>query len=214
MSARVVVVDYGVGNLHSVQKAFKHAGAEVVITSDPEQVRSADRLILPGVGAFADAMRELSTRGLVDAVKAHAATGRPFMGICVGMQLLLAESTEFGRHAGLGVIPGTVEKIPDHNVKVPHVGWNAIAPPNGASWRGSPLEALQGAEGADAKPMVYFVHSFNAVPANESDRLADAAYGDHRICAGVRRDNVFGFQFHPEKSGPVGLRILERFLAI
>lgn len=211
MSARVVVVDYGVGNLHSVEKAFRHAGAEVVISSDAAAVAGADRLVLPGVGAFADAMRELAARGLVEPVKAHAATGRPFMGICVGMQLLLAESTEFGRHAGLGIIPGTVEKIPDAGVKVPHVGWNAITPPHAGAWRGSPLEDIDAETPA---PMVYFVHSYNAVPTNEDDRLADAAYGNVRVCAAVRRGNVVGFQFHPEKSGPVGLRVLSRFLTV
>ena len=207
MSPRVVVVDYGVGNLHSVRNAFHRAGAEVEISSDPETVRNAARLVLPGVGAFADAMRELSTRALVEAVKDHIKTGRPFLGICVGMQLLLTESTEFGRHAGLGVIPGTVEKIPDDGVKVPHVGWSAIAPPRGTTWEGTPLRDLE-----SDRPMVYFVHSYNAVPSNDADRLADASYVSVRICAGVRRDNVFGFQFHPEKSGPVGLQIVQKFL--
>lgn len=209
MSSRVVVIDYGIGNLHSVLKALRHEGAEVTLTSDGATVEHADRLVLPGVGAFADGMRELRTRGLVEAIRAYVARERPFLGICLGMQLLLSESEEFGRHEGLDVIPGKVVKItPRAGVKVPHVGWTPIVPPEGGSWAGSILE------GTPEGTMAYFVHSFTAVPTNESDRLADAWYGDYRVSAAVRRGPVVGCQFHPEKSGPAGLAIVRRFLSL
>lgn len=208
MSGRVVVVDYGAGNLHSVARALTHEGADLLITSSPDEVRSADRLVLPGVGAFADAMRQLEARGLVDAVKRFFETERPFLGICVGMQMLLSESTEFGLHAGLGLIPGRVVRISSERVKVPHVGWNEIRPSRADAWKGTCLEVLEG-----QRPMLYFVHSYNAEPIDERHRLADASYGEGRICAAVRRNNAVGVQFHPEMSGAVGLSILRRFLS-
>lgn len=208
MTTRVMLVDYGVGNIHSVAKALAHEGADVVVTSDPAALRDASRLVLPGVGAFADGVNGLEARGLVEPLRAHLAADKPFLGICLGMQLLLAESHEFGVHRGLGFIPGSVEPIPkDLGLKVPHVGWNRIVPAPGASWRGTPLEDLD-----EAETMVYFVHSFNARPEREAHRLADAAYGNLRVCAAVAAGNVVGVQFHPEKSGTVGLRIIRRFL--
>lgn len=203
---RVVVVDYGLGNLHSVVKALRHEGAEVDVSEDPDAVRGAERLVMPGVGAFADGMAGLVQRRLVEPVLDFIATGRPFLGICLGMQLLLETSTEFGTHKGLGVIAGTVEQIErGRGYKVPHIGWNRIMPA-GAGWAGTPLEPLE--PGA----MMYFVHSFNAVPAREQDRLADTRYAEQRIAAAVRRDNVVATQFHPEKSGPAGLVVIARYL--
>jgi glutamine amidotransferase len=208
VSARVTVVDYGSGNLHSVMKALRHEGAEVELSSDPAAIASAERLILPGVGAFADCAGGLLERELFEPVRAFADTGRPFLGVCVGMQLLLGESEEFGRHRGLGVIPGRVVEIPRNGgLKVPQIGWNRIYPPPGGSWDGTLLE------GVEPGTMVYFVHSFTAEPDDERHRLADARYGDQRISAAVRKDNVWGCQFHPEKSGEAGLGILRRFLA-
>jgi len=205
---RVTVIDYGIGNLHSVVKALRHEGAEVTVTSDPRDVPAAERLVLPGVGAFADGMKGLTERGLVGPLRAFAETGRPLLGICLGMQLLLGESEEYGRHEGLGIVPGRVVEIRrEAGFKVPQIGWNRIYPPNGKSWSGTPLGAL--AEGA----MVYFVHSFTAVPDREEHRLADSLYAGQRISAAVRRGNVWGCQFHPEKSGTVGLAILRQFLA-
>lgn len=202
---RVVVVDFGLGNLHSVVKALRHEGADVTLTEDPDEVRRAERLVLPGVGAFADGMEGLRRRGLVEPLREFIATGRPFLGICVGMQVLLAESEEFGHHAGLGVIPGKVELIPRApGRKVPHIGWNRIHA--ATSWAGTPLEPLE------PGTMVYFVHSYTAVPTHEADRLADADYAGHRISAAVRKDNVVGVQFHPEKSGAAGLVVLARYL--
>jgi imidazole glycerol-phosphate synthase subunit HisH len=205
---RVTVIDYGIGNLHSVVKALRHEGAEVTVTADPRDVPNAERLILPGVGAFPDGMRGLRERGLVEPLRAYAASGRPMLGICLGMQLMMGESEEFGRHEGLGIVPGRVVEIRrEAGFKVPQIGWNRIFAPNGHGWAGTPLSAVE--EGA----MVYFVHSFTAVPDREEDRLADSLYANQRISAAVRRGRVWGCQFHPEKSGTVGLGILRQFLA-
>lgn len=203
---RVVVVDYGLGNLHSVVKALRHEGAEVVVSENPNDVRTADRVVLPGVGAFADGMEGLRKRDLVGPLLDFVATGRPFLGICLGMQLLLGESEEFGRHEGLGIIEGKVVLIPRvPGRKVPHIGWNRIMPA-GAGWANTPLEPI-----APATAM-YFVHSFTAEPAREEDRLADADYVGFRVSAAVRKDNVVGTQFHPEKSGPSGLLVIAQYL--
>jgi imidazole glycerol-phosphate synthase subunit HisH len=202
----VVVVDYGLGNVHSVMKALRHEGADVRLSQDPSEVRAAERLVLPGVGAFADGMDKLRQRGLVDPIRDFVATGRPFLGICLGMQLLLRESEEFGRHDGLGIIEGTVELIPRvPGRKVPHIGWNRIQPA-GAGWVDTTLESLE------PNTMMYFVHSYTAVPARDEDRLADADYAGFRVSAAVRKDNVVGTQFHPEKSGSAGLLVIARYL--
>lgn len=207
MNNDVIVIDYGIGNLHSVVKALGHVGGNVTVTSDPNMVAAGERVVLPGVGAFGDAVRKLRERALADAVLRFVDTGRPFLGICVGMQLLLAESEEFGCHRGLGIIDGTVKPIsPRAGAKVPQIGWNRISPPPASDWNGTLLSEVTPGS------MVYFVHSFTADPARESDRLADAWYGGARLSAAVHRDNVTGFQFHPEKSGPLGLSILARFL--
>lgn len=207
MSLQVTVIDYGIGNVHSVVKALAFHGAAVSLSDQPDAIARADRLVLPGVGAFADGMKGLRERGLVEPIRAFVRTGRPFAGICLGMQLLLARSEEFGEHEGLGIIPGSVVAIPPTpGVKIPHIGWNRIEPRPGGTWSGTALE------GTEPGTMVYFVHSFTAQPRDESDRLADAWYGGHRISAAVRHENVYGFQFHPEKSGTAGLQILANFL--
>lgn len=209
MSIKVIVIDYGSGNLHSVIKALRESGAEVRVTDQPHEVRDAERLVLPGVGAFADGMNGLEKRGLIAPVCEFCATARPFLGICLGMQMLLEESTEFGMHCGLGIIPGKVVEIPRRpGFKVPHIGWSRIHPRVGGSWEGSLLAGTpDGTRG-------YFVHSFSAVPTHEEDRLADTDYGGFRISAAVRRGNVTGCQFHPEKSGPAGLAMVKRFLQL
>ena len=205
---RATVIDYGIGNLHSVLKALRHEGAEVTLSADARDVAVAERLVLPGVGAFADGMKGLAERGLVEPLRAYAESGRPLLGICLGMQLLMGESDEFGRHEGLGIVPGRVVEIRrEAGFKVPQIGWNRIYPPDGAGWGGTLLGALE--PGA----MVYFVHSYTAVPERENDRLADSVYAGQRISAAVRRGNVWGCQFHPEKSGSAGLTIVRRFLA-
>ena len=216
MTRTVTVVDYGIGNLLSVTRAVERCGGKPVLSGDPKAVAAAETLILPGVGAFADGMAGLRQRDLVEAVHAFVATGRPMLGICLGMQMLLEESTEFGISDGLGSIGGRVTEIPGVGTdgaahKVPHIGWAEIRPPEGRAadwWAGSILDGLEPGSA------VYFVHSFTAWPSDEANRLADADYDGCRLSAAVRRDNVYGTQFHPEKSGPTGLRILDTFLGL
>jgi glutamine amidotransferase len=205
----VTIVDYGLGNLHSVIKALGHRGHDVRVTANDADIRDADRLVLPGVAAFADGMRLLGERHLIEPLREYVTRGRPFLGICLGMQLLLSSSEEFGHHDGLGIIEGRVEELkPGPGVKVPHVGWNSLHPPSPDRWATTIL--------SDVPPLspVYFVHSFTAVPTNECDRLADTYNGACRIAAAIHRDNIVGCQFHPEKSGSVGLSIVNRFLAL
>lgn len=213
MGARhVTVVDYGVGNLYSVSRALETCGCdEVEVSSDPAAIERAGRLILPGVGAFADGMRGLRERGLVEPIMRHAASGRPLLGICLGMQMLATASEEFGTHAGLGLIPGRVVAIPRHTVdnlplKVPFIGWTTIAVADDGQVVGSLLASHP------AQAAVYLVHSFHVQPDDATHRLATYEYGGHRITAAIRRDNITGFQFHPEKSGAVGLAILRKFV--
>jgi glutamine amidotransferase len=211
-TADVAVVDYGVGNLLSVRRALEHIGATALVTDDHEVLRRAPRVILPGVGAFANAMAELRVRGLDDVARDIAASGVPLLGICLGMQMLLDESEEFGTTAGLGLIPGKVVPVPATTTsggtqKIPHIGWNAlVVPPGRESWAGT---LLSHAKPGDA---VYFVHSFMAQPADPAHRVADCLYGGVAISAVIGDRNVFGCQFHPEKSGAVGLNILRAFL--
>jgi glutamine amidotransferase len=210
--ADVAVIDYGVGNLLSVSRALEHCGARVAITSDPAEIRKAPRVVLPGVGAFADGMAALRRHGLDEVTREIAAAGTPLLGICLGMQMLLDASEEFGTTQGLAILPGRVVQVPattssGEPQKIPHIGWNELVRGgHRASWDGS---ALQDIRPGDA---VYFVHSYMAMPTNESHRLADCMYGGIAISAAVQKDNVTGCQFHPEKSGAVGLRVLDRFL--
>lgn len=210
---KVLVVDYGVGNLLSVCRALEHCGAEVEMSGDPRALLSASRVVLPGVGAFGDCRRELRARGLDDAVIAHVGRDKPLLGICVGMQMLFDLSEEFGSHEGLGIIAGRVEGIPATDasgapLKVPHIGWSELIPAgdNGTKWGNSVLTGLQ------PRVAMYFVHSYAAFPENEADRLADASYGERRIAAAVSKGAVVGTQFHPEKSGPSGLVLIQNFL--
>ena len=208
----VTVIDYGVGNLLSVQRGFEHCGAKVILTANPEKILSAKRVVLPGVGAFANAMHDLENLGLVAAIRELAVRKTPLMGICLGMQLLLEESDEFGVTEGLGLIPGRVIAVPDRTLsgavqKIPHIGWSALYPSNETvGWQHTLLQDNRPVEAA------YFVHSFMAVPTDPSNRIADCLYGGHKIAATIGRDNITGCQFHPEKSGEVGLKILRRFI--
>jgi imidazole glycerol-phosphate synthase subunit HisH len=209
MSNRVTVVDYGIGNLFSVQRALETVGAEVRVSGDPRDVEIADRLVLPGVGAFADGMKGLRDRGLVDAVLTFAATQRPLLGICLGMQMFASSSLEFGNHAGLAIIPGRVEAIPSLSgagepLKIPNVGWRGLRA-GGTEWSRTSLAGTRHGEA------VYLVHSFHLVPDNPVNVLATYEHGGHAVTAAVVRDNVIGCQFHPEKSASVGLAILSRF---
>jgi glutamine amidotransferase len=213
MSRSVVVIDYGCGNLLSVSRALEYLGAVVTITGDRAAVLDADRLVLPGVGAFGKAMEELNRLGLVDAIRQFGRSGRPFFGICLGMQLMLQRSYEFGRHEGLGLIPGEVVPIPETTadgepLKRPHIGWNELEKAHGASWKHTTLDdAIEG-------QAVYFVHSFVSHPESESHILAHADYKGRKLVAAIGDGALQGIQFHPEKSGTVGLRILENFLSL
>jgi imidazole glycerol-phosphate synthase subunit HisH len=208
----VAVMDYGVGNLLSVRRALEHCGAAVTVTGNHETLLSSPRVVLPGVGAFANAMAELRAQGLDDVVREIAARGVPLLGICLGMQMLLDESEEFGTTAGLGLIPGRVIPVPAVTAsglpqKIPHIGWNALVPPRGGNgWSGT---LLRHSKPQDA---VYFVHSFMAQPTHPSHRIADCVYGGAAVSAVIGHRNVLGCQFDPEKSGPVGLNILRAFL--
>ena len=209
----VTIVDYGVGNLNSIARALIKAGGRPNIVSDPDRIRSADRLLLPGVGAFGPCSRKLRETGLAEPVIEFAQSGSPFLGICVGMQLLFECSLEFGCHQGLGILQGRVEAIPpdpspEVRRKVPHIGWSVLELPSGRTgWEETVLAGVE-----EGKPSMYFVHSYGCRPMDDSDRLADVSYRGYRICAAVQRENVIGFQSHPEKSGPTGLAILANFL--
>jgi len=209
----VTVIDYGVGNLLSVQRGLEHCGANVMLTADPERILAAKRVVLPGVGAFGNAMQALKQLNLVEVIRRLADRQTPLLGICLGMQLLLEESEEFGITAGLGLIPGRVVPVPAQSVsgqaqKIPHIGWSALQPSAASGgWRGTLLQDTHPGDAA------YFVHSFMAVPTDPAHRIADCVYGGHLIPAVIGRDRITGCQFHPEKSGEVGLRILRRFCA-
>ena len=200
----VTIVDYGSGNLRSVQKSFERLGTEAVITSDPDRVATAAALVLPGVGAFGDAMRALHDRGLVEPIQAHVRADRPFLGICMGLQLLFETGWEGGRHEGLGVLAGDVARFEvPAGVKVPHIGWNTV------SWRTSGHPLALATIGSD--DWFYFVHSYVVRPADESVIAAVTDYAGP-FCAAVARGRLFATQFHPEKSQAAGMRLLQAFL--
>lgn len=212
MKQSVTVVDYGVGNLLSISRAIARLGARVSVTSNPDSIANADRLILPGVGAFGHCAENLRAANLAEPVVAFVRSGRPFLGICVGMQLLFDYSSEFGKNEGLGLIPGTVGPIPRQEIgaacKVPHIGWSTLQlPPARDNWLSTPLEPL-----TPGQSSVYFVHSYNCSPHDVADLLATVDYQNFDICAAVSRNNICGVQFHPEKSGAVGLAFLAAFI--
>lgn len=212
----ITMIDYGASNIRSAQKAFEHIGAEVILTEEPEVVRQADKLVLPGVGAFGSGMAGLHERQLPEAIQEAVRRGVPFLGICVGMQLMFDESNEMGNHQGLGLLPGKVTRFPDNlqspnlqspnppisqPLKIPHMGWNQLEP----AWD-SPL--IHGTKKGD---YAYFVHSYYCDPAEATAVLAWTDYG-FPFAAIVAKDNIYGLQFHPEKSQQVGLGILENFV--
>ncbi|MEK5024933.1 imidazole glycerol phosphate synthase subunit HisH [Paenibacillus sp. FSL M7-1046] len=200
----VAIVDYGMGNLHSVSKAVERLGYESLVTGDAGEILAASSVILPGVGAFGDAMEQLRSSGLDLVVKEAAAGEQPVLGICLGMQLLFSSSVEHGEHEGLDILPGSVVRFaPRDGYKVPHMGWNKL------SFRQPQSPLLEGLE----EGHVYFVHSYHAVVGQENDLLAVTDYG-HPVTAVVGRDHVFGMQFHPEKSGELGMKLLGNFLKL
>lgn len=205
------IVDYGAGNLKSVITAFKTMGNPVKIISTPEEIESSELLVLPGDGAFGYGMDELKRRHLIEPIKKHAAKGLPLLGICLGMQLLMTESEEFGHHLGLNLIEGKVMKlkdksvVDDDNYSIPHMGWNELVRPAHTEWRGTMLENIPD------RSEVYFVHSYCVFPENKKYSLANTIYGKQEFCTVIRKDNIFGTQFHPEKSGSVGIEMVRYF---
>ena len=203
----IAIVDYDMGNLRSVQKAFEAVGFPAVVTRDPKVITDASHVVLPGVGAFGDCMRNLDAYGLIDPVMRAMASGKPFLGICLGLQLLFSESDEFGTHQGLGVIPGKVVRFAScpsvgssRALKVPHMGWNAVTM---RKW----TPALEGVpDGA----YLYFVHSYHVVPDDPAVVSTTTDYGELFVSS-IARDNIFACQFHPEKSQAGGLRIIKNF---
>ena len=198
----IAIVNYGMGNLTSARMALEHVGAEVDLTSDPDRIRAADGVVLPGVGAFPRAMEEIGRLGLAEAMVAAARAGRPVLGICLGMQLLFESSTEMGGATGLGLLEGAVEPLDARGLKIPQIGWNEVA------WRESPLSA-----GLPERSAMYHVHSFAPRPVDPSVTIGTAEYGSEFVTA-VGRDNVFGVQFHPEKSSADGLALLRNFVQL
>ncbi len=200
----VAIIDYGAGNLMSVSKAICALGSECCISADSERILSSDRIILPGVGAFGDAMEKLEKAGLIETIKTAVSSGKPFLGICLGYQLLFESSSEAPGVRGLSLIPGEVLRIPDApGLKVPHMGWNSLSYPNeGDLFRGVPEESY-----------VYFVHSYYVRAASRDCVCATTDYGVE-IDASVQKDNIYGCQFHPEKSSKTGAKILENFLCM
>ena len=206
----IAIIDYDIGNLRSVQKALEHVGAEARLITTPQELARADKVVLPGVAAFGDAIEELHSMGLVDPLRKAVAEGMPFLGFCLGLQLLFETSSENGRHTGLGILPGEVVRfdfssadLAGHRLSVPHMGWNQLDIRR-------PCAML---DGIDDGAFVYFAHSYHVVPADESVIATTTAYGMEFVSS-VWKDNIFATQFHPEKSQAVGLRLLENFVRI
>ncbi len=201
------IIDYGVGNLFSVEKAFSAMDENVVLTSDLNEIENADKLILPGVGAFGDCMKNLEERKFIPLILNHIEKNKPLLGICVGLQLLFEGSEESPNVKGLGVFKGTVKKINAPNLKIPHMGWNSV------SIRNSELKNCNLFEGLKKDSYFYFVHSYHAVPEDENIIIATTQYGE-KLTAAIANKNVYATQFHPEKSGDVGLELLKNFSKI
>lgn len=197
---KITIIDYGVGNLHSLRLAFKFCGVPAAVSEDADEILNSDAIVLPGVGSFEAGMRGLKVRGLADAVKTFAASGKPVLGICLGAQILLSEGREFGVFKGLGIIPGKVERFPDlaGGEKIPHVGWNKVVSPGGKAWNKN----------------FYFVHSYILKPQNRENIFGLTNYGRHEFCSVVKKGNIYGCQFHPEKSGEAGLEIIKNFIKL
>ena len=207
----VTIVDYGNGNLYSVQKACESVGLNVIISADKKVIESADAIILPGVGAFADAMDNLKSLDLISPIHYFVETGKPLLGICLGMQLLLTESEEFGIQKGLNLMEGTCKKFPalgssGQKIRVPQINWNTIYPTNGNNFEAdTPLANIKSGE------YMYFVHSYFAQLENPEQRLSLTDYEGIEYCSSIRKKNIFAFQFHPEKSGKIGLGVYQKF---
>ena len=201
----IAIIDYDAGNLRSVEKALLSIGEETIVTRNHDEILAADKVVLPGVGAFGDAMRKLHEYKLVDTIHEAVDSGKPFLGICLGLQLLFRRSDESDGVEGLSILPGEILRIPDApGIKIPHIGWNSLSVSKGAKLF----------EGLGDNPYVYFVHSYYLRADDESIVAATTEYGGTLIHASVQRDNVYACQFHPEKSGSVGMQILKNFAAL
>lgn len=207
---KIVVVDYGLGNIHSIIKALASFGQKPALSNNPEIIENADAVVLPGVGAFAAAMNGLKKFGLVKTIKKLARENKPLLGICAGAQMFFSEGHEFGVHPGLDIIAGKVVKFDaaECDEKIPHIGWNSIFPLEGKSWENTILQNVE------PDNQLYFVHSYFFKPDNNDSVLSETVYGGYKFCSAVRKGNVYGCQFHPEKSGKVGLSIIENFIKL
>lgn len=202
----IAIIDYGVGNLFSVEKAFAAIGEDVKVTGEAEDLKIADKLVLPGVGAFGDCMKNLKATGLVPVIMEQIANKKPLLGICVGLQILFEGSEESPNVKGLGIFKGMVRRINAPQLKIPHMGWNAVAMQNAECRMQNDLF-----NGLKEKPYFYFVHSYHAVPEDKNLIAATTDYGE-TLTAAVAKDNIYATQFHPEKSGDVGLQLLKNFV--
>ena len=198
----IVLIDYGVGNLYSVAKAAAYVGGDVKISSSAEDIQRAEKIILPGVGAFGDCMKNLEATGLIPTIKAEISSGKPILGICVGLQILFAGSEESPCVDGLKIFGGHIRKIRAGDLKIPHMGWNAV------KFGDSKLFA-----GLSGEPYFYFVHSYHAAPDDKNIIAATTTYGE-TVTAAIEHENIFATQFHPEKSGDVGLHVLKNFVEL
>jgi glutamine amidotransferase len=210
MKKRVLIIDYGLGNLFSVKQACEYAGYIVDITSDPDKLVKADAVILPGVGAFGTAMESLADHDLLMAISEFVKTGKPFMGICLGMQMLFSESEEHGNFRGLNLINGKIIKFPQYNLltkhRVPQIQWNKIIPSVHNNWDETPFKGIKSGE------YMYFVHSYYALPESDNVILSYSEYATIKYASAVLKDNILGIQFHPEKSSNEGLKIYKNWL--
>jgi imidazole glycerol-phosphate synthase subunit HisH len=205
---QVAIVDYGMGNIFSVKHACEHVGLKAKVTSSTQDIESAKAIILPGVGAFGDAIKNIEELGLIGVLQDAAASGKPFIGICLGLQLLMEESSEFGKHKGLGIIKGEVISLEDpqlgnQKIKVPQIGWHKIHKASDDLWQKSCLESVKN----DA--YMYFVHSYCVKPENSETVLTTTQYEGKEFCSSIQKDNVFACQFHPERSGVEGLKVYQ-----
>ncbi len=210
MSSNIAIIDYGLGNLFSINQACHHVGLASVITSDIKTINEADALILPGVGAFGNAMNSLEENQLVKPILNFVQSGKPFLGICLGMQLLFSESDEFGNHKGLNLIEGKIVRFPQLNskgqiVRVPQIQWNKIYKNTDALWNSSPLKNI------DEEAYMHFVHSYYAIPKDNETILSYSEYEGIRYASAVIKNNITGIQYHPEKSAEQGLQVYQNW---
>lgn len=214
---RIGIIDYGSGNIFSLVKAFQHLGFQTEVLDRPEHLAQCNNLVLPGVGAFQTVMKKLQTSGLVDAVQTTIKQDRPLLAICVGMQILFESGQEFGNHAGLGVIDGIVKKIPEKDVfgnklLVPHIGWSETWPTyNVSCQKNSQIDIFSQ---FNVSENFYYLHSYSAISVQKGILAAETSYGGHHITAAIQRGNLYGTQFHPEKSGLAGLNLLKNFAMV